>query len=223
LIFDRPRRIAGNIADVSASLLRASALSGAHEARRVDKSHKEFHTMFFRRIAVTILITAAAPIFGQNKDVLTSHSREMYGGVTRAIARAAELTPQKQYDYRPVRTVRTFGEIVRHVAETQYLFCSMALGQPNPAPKIASKASKTDLLAALEASFIYCDQMYDRLDEDTGQEMVAFMGSAAPRLGIMNTNIVHSTEHYGNLVTYMRLNGLIPPTSDPEFMKQFRK
>ena len=78
-------------------------------------------------------------------------------------------------------------------------------------------------IAALSEAFAYCDRAYETLTDESAVEMVKFMGGDNPKLGVLNTNQVHTIEHYGNLVTYMRIKGLVPPTSDPEFMKELMK
>jgi uncharacterized damage-inducible protein DinB len=104
------------------------------------------------------------------------------------------------------------------VADSQYTFCSSVLGEKDPAPNIEeSKTSKADLTAALKGAFAYCDRAYDGMTDASGAQMVKFFGRDTPKLGVLTVNIAHSTEHYGNLVTYMRLKNIVPPTSDPEF------
>lgn len=154
----------------------------------------------------------------------TTHSRSTYTGVQKILLRAAQAMPEEHYGFRPVETVRTFGEIVGHIGDAQYSFCSVAMGVKNPATKIdAAKATKADLTAALAAAFAYCNQAYDGMTDETAAHMVKLMGSDQTRLGALNVNQVHSIEHYGNLVTYMRIKGLVPPTSDPEFMKSLMR
>lgn len=150
----------------------------------------------------------------------TSDTRSTFGGIQKILLRSAELLPEEHYGFRPTEDVRTYGQIVGHVADSQYFFCSMVLGEKNPRSNIEkTKTSKTDLTAALKDAFAYCDRAYGAMNDVTGAEMVKFMGSK-PKLGVLNVNNVHTIEHYGNLVTYMRMKGIVPPTSDPEFMKQ---
>ncbi len=104
------------------------------------------------------------------------------------------------------------------------MFCSVVLGEKNPAPKVEkTKTSKADLIAALKESFAYCDRAYDGMTDATAPQMVKMMGRDMPKLGVLNVNNTHTTEHYGNLVTYLRMNNVVPPTSDPDFMQQMKK
>ena len=132
--------------------------------------------------------------------------------------------PEEHYGFTPVDTVRTFGQIVGHVADSQYAFCSIVKGEKNPAPKIEkTKSSKADLIAALQESYAYCNSTYDAITDASARESVKLMGSETPRIGVVQVNNVHGIEHYGNLVTYMRMKGQVPPTSDPEFLKSLMR
>lgn len=155
---------------------------------------------------------------------LSTFNKSMYGGVTKIVLRTAEITPEAHYAFKPVDSVRTFGQILGHVADSQYAFCSVVLGEKNPSPKIEkTKSTKADLIAALSDAFAYCEKAHHGMTDAAGGEMVKFHGGDMPKLGVLSTNSVHTIEHYGNLITYMRIKGLVPPTSDPEFMKTIMK
>lgn len=155
---------------------------------------------------------------------LVAYQRTVYDGVKGVLLRSAEKMPEESYGFRPVDSVRTFGQILGHVAASQYFFCSTALGEKSPAPKAdPTKTSKADAVQGLKAAFAYCDAAWGRLDGASANEVVKLMGADAPRLGVLSVNSLHSVEHYGNLVTYMRMNGLVPPTSEPEFQPGAKK
>jgi uncharacterized damage-inducible protein DinB len=148
----------------------------------------------------------------------------VYGGVKRILLRSAEKMPEENYSFTPADAVRSFGQVLGHVADSQYAFCSVALGVKNPAPKIEqTRTSKADLIAALKDAFAYCDKAYDGMTDSSATQMVKFMGGDTPKLGALSVNNVHTVEHYGNLVTYMRMKNIVPPTSDPEFSPQGKK
>jgi hypothetical protein len=89
------------------------------------------------------------------------------------------------------------------------------LDEKNPEPKIEqTKTSKADLIAALKTSFAYCDKAYDAMTDASGGQTVKLFGADTPRLGALNFNNVHNWEHYGNLVTYMRIKNIVPPSSE---------
>ncbi len=147
-----------------------------------------------------------------------------YAHVKDILLRTAEKVPEGDYNFKPTPEVRSFGQIIGHVADAQYLFCSIALGEKNPAPKIEeTKTSKADLIAALKEAFAYCDKAYDGMSDTSGAQMVKLFGSDMPKLGVLTINNMHNMEHYGNLVTYMRLKNIVPPSSEPQSQPQPKK
>ena len=160
----------------------------------------------------------------QNNNPLSAFNKYAYGHVKDILLRSADKMPEENYNFKPTDTVRSYGQIVGHVADAQYLFCSIALGEKNPAPKIEqTKTSKADLIAALKEAFAYCDKAYDGMTDTSASQMVKFFGNDAPKLGVLTVNNMHDLEHYGNLVTYMRLKNIVPPTSEPPSQPQPKK
>ncbi len=148
---------------------------------------------------------------------LSTFNKFAYVHVKDVLLRSAEKMPEENYSFKPVDTVRSYGQIVGHVADAQYLFCSIALGEQNPALKIEqTKTSKADLIAALKDAFAYCDKAYDGMTDASAIQMVKLFGNDAPRLGALTVNNMHNMEHYGNLVTYMRMKNIVPPSSEPK-------
>jgi len=156
---------------------------------------------------------AAAPASADNP--LSTFNKHAYGHVKDILLRSAEKMPEENYTFKPTDTVRSYGQIVGHVADAQYLFCSIALSEKNPAPKIEqTKTSKADLIAALKDAFAYCDKAYDGMTDASASQMVKLFGNDAPKLGVLTVNNMHDLEHYGNLVTYMRMKNIVPPSSE---------
>ena len=164
--------------------------------------------------------TAAAPPV----NPLSAHNKAIYRGVKAMLLRSAEKMPEENYGFKPTEAVRSFGQIVGHAAESQYAFCSRALGEKSPSPKIEeTKTSKADLIAALKQAFAYCDKAYDGMTDASATETIKVMGGDAPRLAALNINSLHTVEHYGNLVVYLRMKNLVPPSSEPGFMEEMKK
>ncbi len=148
-------------------------------------------------------------------DPLSGGIKAIYGITKSNVTRAAEKMPEENYAFQPTPDVRTFGQIIGHVADAQYLFCSTAIGEKNPAPGIEkSKTTKADLVKALNDAFAYCDKAYDAMTDAHAADMVKFFGRDQTKLTILAFSAAHNMEHYGNLVTYMRIKGLVPPTSE---------
>lgn len=179
--------------------------------------------MFILR-AILICLLAPAALASAQDNPLSAWNKKTYDILQKIVLRSAEQTPEEHYAFKPTEAVRSFGQILGHVADSQYAFCSVVLGEKNPAPKVEkTKTSKADLIAALKDAFAYCDKAYDGMTDASAVEKVKLGGGDTPKLGVLSVNQVHTTEHYGNLVTYMRLKDIVPPTSDPEFMKQVAK
>lgn len=157
-------------------------------------------------------------VSAQTGNPISDAIRESWNGAKRNITRAAEAMPDAKFAFKPVETVRTYGAIIAHIAGANYIFCSAARGEKSPySEDHFEKTAKTkaDILKALEASNTYCDAAYTALTERTAAETIAapFGQGKAPRAAALMGNTGHLQEHYGNLVTYLRINGLVPPSS----------
>ena len=140
-----------------------------------------------------------------------------YTRVKGILARSADKMPEESYSFKPVDTVRSYGQIIGHLADAQYMFCSMALGEKGPALDIEhTKTSKADLIAALNSAFAYCDKAYDAMTDASAVQIIKLFGADAPRLGALTVNNMHDLEHYGNLATYMRMKNIVPPSSEQQ-------
>ena len=149
------------------------------------------------------------------ENPLSTWNKKAYTRVKDILLRSAEKMPEENYSFKATDSVRSYGQIIGHLADAQYLFCSVALGEKNPAPDIErTKTSKADLIAALNAGFAYCDKAYDGMTDASAAQTIKLFGNDAPRLSALTVNNMHNMEHYGNLVTYMRLKNIVPPTSE---------
>jgi uncharacterized damage-inducible protein DinB len=151
------------------------------------------------------------------QDNPTSNAMKMAFGMVRGvITRSADKVPENLYSYKPTDEVRSFGQLVGHVADAQYMFCSIASGEKSPVSESIekSKTSKADLVQALKDAFSYCDNVYNSMTDAKGTEMVKFFGRDVDKLGMLSFNNMHDYEHYGNMVTYMRLKNIVPPSSE---------
>jgi len=128
------------------------------------------------------------------------------------IIASAEQMPAELYSYRPTPEVRTFGEILGHVAMGQYWFCGAASDTPADPDNFEEITDKAEMVAAVRGAFDFCSKAY-AMDDAMAMEEMEFFGQTGTRLWVLNFNAVHTWEHYGNLVTYMRANGMVPPSS----------
>lgn len=164
------------------------------------------------------------PVVPSQDNPFSTWNKRSYGSVKKMLIAFAEKMPEQNYNFKPTDAVRSYGQIVGHVADSQYFFCSLVLGEKNPAPQIEkTKTSKADLIAALKDAFAYCDKAYYGMDDASGAQIVTFGGEDTSKLGVLNANLQHTLGHRGNLITYLRMKNIVPPTSDPEFMKDLTK
>jgi uncharacterized damage-inducible protein DinB len=158
------------------------------------------------------------PVYAQTtSNPLSAGQKGLYSYVKADLIKAAEKMPEENYSYKPTAEVRSFGQIVGHVADAQYMFCSIVLGDGTKPPGIEkTKTTKTDLVKALNDAFAYCDKAYDGMTDAHATDTVKFFGQDMAKLTILSINNAHGDEHYGNIVTYMRMKGLVPPSSEPQ-------
>ena len=169
--------------------------------------------MPLRNLLVLATISGGA-IFGAPADPLSAEVKQDYRSVRDLVIRSAEKMPEDKYGFRPTPDVRTFAQQIAHVADDQYNLCAPARGETRKAAYRAienSLSHKAELVAALRDAFAYCDAAYDRLTAENGKQDA---GGQRTRFGMLNWNLWHTWEHYGNIVVYLRLNGLVPPSSE---------
>jgi len=169
------------------------------------------------RHSLVILCTAAAPVLAQapaNPNV--DNARVLWESVRDYITEAANEVPESMYSFRPTPEVRTFGQLIGHLAGTHHVFCATALGDKVPDEDAVEKTATTKaaLVAALKASNDYCARAY-KLTDATAAGMIELFGQKRSRVYALLENAAHDNEHYGNIVTYMRINKMVPPSSKP--------
>ena len=170
-----------------------------------------------RLTATLMLINCAALAQTPDLKSVSSYPKMVQKQVTGWIERAAEKMPEEEYAFKPDPASRSFGQILGHIADADYLFCSSVLGESSPSPGIEkSKTTKAELRAALHDAFTYCNRAYDALTDAGANETVKAFGQERNKLGALWFNASHNLEHYGNLVVYLRLKGIVPPSSDPK-------
>lgn len=153
---------------------------------------------------------AGAPVSGVGTAAQT------WQGNMKWITMAADQMSEADYAYKPVSTVRSFGDLIGHVAGSQNMFCAAALGETMKAEDDIEKNvhTKAGLVAALKASNEYCARAYKQTDAQVGGTVKLF-GSDVSKMYVLMLNSTHVAEHYGNIVTYMRMKSMVPPSSQP--------
>jgi uncharacterized damage-inducible protein DinB len=172
-------------------------------------------------LAVLLSVAVVSLAVAQSKPAppanpLVSAAKAEFGGVKGYITKAAAELPENLYAYKPTPEVRSFGQLFGHIADSNFELCAAAAGQKPLAKGIEkAKTAKADLVKLLGESFAYCDKVFDSTSDADAAKMVNFFGSQQPKLAALAANTGHDWEHYGNIVTYMRLNKMVPPSSQP--------
>ena len=159
-----------------------------------------------------------APPTAAAANPVSQSIREAWSGAKRNLTESAEQMPEPDYAFKPTDQVRTFGQILAHVAGANYVFCSAARGEKSPFEEDQfekNAKTKAEIVKALNDSITYCDAAYVGLTDRTAGETITMpfsMGSKARAYSLI-LNAGHLQEHYGNLVTYFRIKGMVPPSS----------
>ena len=178
-----------------------------------------------KRLYFAVLMAFPIALLGQEKpqappatpptNPITASEKGFYSFVSNAVVGAAEKMPEENYSFKPTPEVRSFGQLVGHVADASYMFCSQAMGETNPAKDIEkTKTTKAALVAALKDGVAYCNKAFEGMTDAKGSQMVKLFNFDMAKLTLFSINSAHTDEHYGNMVTYLRLKGIVPPTSE---------
>ncbi len=176
-----------------------------------------------RPTSLLLVVALSSPALAQNAKQMatpkptTSNSavadaRALWQQLSGFVLQSAIDVPEDKYSFKPTPAVRSFGELFAHVAGAQSMFCAIALGQAPPAEDAVKATTKQALIDALKKSNADCDKAYAQSDADSGGQVDLF-GQKKSRLYTLMMNATHDGEHYGNLITYLRLNGMVPPSS----------
>ncbi len=169
-----------------------------------------------RILAVIVLFSASAWAQSAPANPLVASSKAMFEIVKSDILKTAEQVPESLYSYKPTDGVRTMGQLLAHVADGQYEFCGAAQdGKPQMKGIEKTAKTKAEIQQALDTAFGFCESVYASLTDADAAALMPFFGRKMSKLGIMDFNAAHTFEHYGNLVTYMRMNQMVPPSSAP--------
>ncbi len=170
-------------------------------------------------VAAILTALVATPLLAQTQpgqpDPMIASIQGAAKHVRDVFTKAAEQMSEADYAFKPTPEVRSFGQILAHVADNNYEFCSTATGEMAPVSDIEkTKTTRADIQKALAESFDYCDRAYAEMTDDaTAKIMKEFMGKPRPALAVLNYGNYHSLLHWGNVITYMRLRGKVPPSA----------
>ena len=166
-------------------------------------------------LTAALLFAAVASAQETPANPLVTVSKGVYAYTNNNILRSIDKIPDDMWNFQPTKDVRTVGQLFAHIADGQYEFCGV-VAEGHGVQKGIEKTLKTkaEIAAALKDAIAYCNAAYAKMTDANAAEMVDFFGMKITKLGAMDFNIAHNMEHYGNLVTYMRINKIVPPSSE---------
>jgi DinB superfamily len=168
--------------------------------------------LLLMRYYSSLFIAALAGVFVLQAadNPLSTELKQNYEQRKNALLAEADRMADADYSFKATPDVGTFGSRVAHVADAQMMICSAVKGETKK-PETAGKTSKADLVAALKASFDYCDGAYDSLTDAAATQTVKIFGQPQTKLSALWGNLAHDSEMYGYMAVYLRL---VPPSSD---------
>lgn len=170
-------------------------------------------TLFVLVIAMTTATLAAQAGTGATSHPAILHAQAE--AIRALVLRTAEKVPEDLYGFKPTPDVRSLGGVLGHIADGNLLLCGIANGdKPAFAQVNEKKTTRAELVAALKDSFATCDKVFAATTDANVATPVDLFGQKETRLGVLAFTNSHMWEHYGNLVTYMRLKNIVPPSSE---------
>ena len=164
-----------------------------------------------RKIAVAVIFLSTCA-WAQNP--VSDGLREELTGVAKKTIGAAEEMPADKYGYKPKEAQVPFGHWVSHAADANYFICSKLSGATAPEAGVKETDPKDKLIEALKKSFDYCAAQLPKLQDSQLSEEVAMFGGRKMTKGAAALDLSADwADHYAQMATYLRLNGLLPPTA----------
>jgi uncharacterized damage-inducible protein DinB len=168
------------------------------------------------KLLTAVVLFAAAASAQDMANPLVAVSKNINAISTNDILRSVDKIPEAMWSFQPTKDVRTVAQLFAHIADAQYEFCGAASGENISKNIEKTDTTKAQIVPALKAAFAYCDAVYAKMTDASAATLVSFGGMKITKLGAMDFDTAHNMEHYGNLVTYMRIKGIVPPSSEAQ-------
>jgi len=150
---------------------------------------------------------------------MASVAKSMHAIIRRNLVEAAEKMPTADFAFKPTPDVRSFGQLVGHLANGNFYFCAQAKGEASPSKENFERVTDRDaILKGLKDSLTYCDGVYNETTDATFSQAMKIaapggVNAQASRGSVLVFNTAHNNEHYGNIIVYLRLKGVVPPST----------
>jgi len=169
------------------------------------------------RYSISLMLLAVAfvcpALYAQTTNPLSTEVKGAYTGIKNNVVKAAEKMSEENYGFKATPEVQTFGQRIAHIADANLRTCAALKGEQKSVGA-ASKTTKADLVAALKESFAYCDGVYDSLTDAEATKMINTGRGQRSKLAALWGIVAHDNEVYGAMAVYMRLKGVVPPSSE---------
>lgn len=161
-----------------------------------------------------VMLLASAGLLLQAQDnPLSTELKGSYNNIKNNLTKAADKMSEENYSFKATADVRAYGQLVAHVADSALRTCSAVNGEMKQ-PSAASKTAKADLVAALKDAFAECDKAYDGLTDAAATQTISMGRGQRTKLGALYGNVAHLNEMYGTMAVYLRLKGIVPPSTE---------
>jgi uncharacterized damage-inducible protein DinB len=174
-------------------------------------------TRTFLAAAVVALFVPTSALAQSNP--FTDAAKAQFAQIKNNVIRTAEKVPEDLYAFKPTPEVRSLGQLLAHIADGNFGICGAGSGMKPTMSGIEKSTGgngKAAIQKALAESFEFCESAWASMDNTKSPEVVKTFLGTQPRFSVLTFNTSHVWEHYGNLVTYMRLKGIVPPSSEPK-------
>jgi uncharacterized damage-inducible protein DinB len=186
------------------------------------------HPRILALVAVVLVFAGRAaaqppPAFTPSANPVSDAVRTLFARESKNLIGAAELMPAEKYAFQPTPAQMTFGQLVVHIIQTNVIICSSFGGTPWPMTreelqKVSGSDAKDALVAVMKKSFDHCGESLAKLQDSTLGEEVSLFGRkiGQSRAGGVITIVTDWADHYATAASYLRLNGILPPTAQPK-------
>jgi len=171
-----------------------------------------------------VAVLGCYPLLAQGPGALASEAKFPWTVVRNNLLKLSEKMPEEDYSFKPTPAIESFGQRVAHIAGANLSVCEGMMGRPTaPLGQRPAATSKPELIALLKQASTACDSAFDSLTDAAALEKISSrLGGPFPpeptrtKLATLNNMVRHSNEMYGYMSVYLRLKGIVPPSSAPE-------